>query len=369
MDFIKKNWGLLLCALLFLAAVVFLIVRTMGYQSAVQEVEKQIQNDQSWFKTVNKSGWKVTPDKQGRLENAAIAKANKEAAEGHYAELKANLARRFNFIPTLPANSVQAQEMLNRKLHELAEFVLVEHKINWIPGDTSGQSANRGGGGSAFAAAQPRGVGGRFTNLAHQSTPLAEKDFEPIFRQLMVYEKLIRHIAAADIKVVHELTFPRWLTTEDAGDYTITPILLTVEGETANIQKLVNNLTNDPTMLFFIRSMQLFAPSSTQEITEYMDIAVERRKALNEQQSSIFNGNQQSGDNNNRGSNPYGGRSDGSVTVSGGANGTNRTYTEDQLVAEEPKRQDYLVFRTPRVVRVSLNLDLLEYKPIETAEE
>ena len=358
MEFLKKNWGLLLCVVVFIALMVFQILKIMKYQKEYAANESKVEEADKWFKTMNSAGWKVTPDEKGELENAKIAMENKEVAVGHSEEIQRQLVKRFSFNPELPVNYVQAQEQLDRRLSIITDYLLVQNKIQWNCGTP---------------------IGGRFYDLAQQAEPIPQSDFPSIFRQLMIYEKLLHHIVGAGVKAIDTLEFPRWLVTEEEGDYTLTPIIISVEADSATVQKLVNSLSFDPSMLFFIRNMDFNVPASLDPTKEYFDIVIQRRSELDQVLAAKLSAAQ--GNNSDRMNGPIGLGRNAAMDMGMGGRSYNRTMgggsmadsfnpvqniDSSLLVQEDDKRQNYLVFRTPRLVQLNLTLDLLEYKAPES---
>ncbi|MBR4125136.1 MAG: hypothetical protein IKR13_02940 [Victivallales bacterium] len=360
MEFLKKNWGLLLCTVVFAALMVYQMMQIMKYQKEYAANESKVEEADKWFKTMNSSGWKVTPNENNVLENAEIAMANKEIAVGHSEEIQRQLVKRFSFSPTLPGNYVQAQEELDRRLSIITDYLLVQNKIQWNCGTP---------------------IGGRFYSLAQQAEPIPQSDFPNIFRQLMIYEKLLHHLVGAGVKAIYTLEFPRWLVTEEESDYTLTPIIISVEADAPTIQKLVNNLSYDPSMLIFIRNMDFSVPASVNPAEEYFDIVLQRRSELDQVLAAKLSAAQ--GNNDRTGGMGMGGMGMGMGTgmnpdMGMGRNrgmggmmdsmttGTTQNIDSAFLVPEDPKRQDYLVFRTPRLIHLNLTLDLLEYKAPES---
>ena len=354
MDFLKKNWGLLVCTIVFLGLMVFQSLQIMKYQKEYAASEAKVASDESWFKTMNSSGWKVTPNANNVLENAEIAMANKEVAVGHSEELRRQLVKRFSFNPAVPRTFTEAQEELDRRLGLLTDYLLVQNKIQWNCGI----------------------IGGRFATLAQSPDPIPASDFPKIFRQLMIYEKLIHLIVSSGVKSIDNLEFPRWLMTEEESEYTITPVTLSVTADTQTIQRLVNNLSFDPNMLFVIRNMDFFVPASAAPAEEFFDIVIQRRNELDQVLQAKLSAAQ--GNNNMNGGmmgmngmgmagtgmNDMGGRRGMMNAMDGMGMGTNargQNIDPMQLVSEAPKRQDYLIFRTPRLIQLNLTLDLLEY--------
>jgi len=395
MYFIKKNWGLLLSAVIFLAVVGYLCVRMFGERSKYNAAVSQRNGVESWFKQVNSDGWKILGSKENRLENAEMAKYNKDVAVGHYTQIQQNLLEQFSFRPNLPNTSSEAQDWLADKVDELNDYALIQNKMSW--GD----------------------VGGRFNELAEQTQPIQQSDFPAVFRQLMIYERLIRHLALAGVKVVDDLYFPRWLATEDAGDYTVTPIVMAIQADATTIQTLVNNLTKDPTMLFFVRNMKFSAIAEDTPAEEYNAVVLERSDAATQRTQARMGGRGGKGDGGagmgggagsssrrstrstsarssrgggddmmgggaggrggDRGSRRssrrggdagMGGGSGMETGLGGGRSGMGGSANAADLVDEVPTRRDYLVLRVPRQIALELTLDLMEYKsPEEESSE
>lgn len=362
MDFVKKNWGLLACTLIFVVILTIITVKIVGNRSEFAASEKKLKDDKAWFERVRKDGWEVQPNENGQYENVSIANDNRDIADSHYTDLKKILFNRFSFKPALPQNSVQAQEMLDRKLAELVDYAIVQNKITWRPGI----------------------LGGRFRELATQDMPIKRDDFPVIFRQLLIYDKLIRLIVASKIKTVDILEFPNWLTIEDGEEYTTTPVIISVEADSKTIQDFVNNLVRDPNMLAFIRSMEFEAPSASAPLEEYWPVVLERQAALMAEKSAILGagasgtgfGGAAPVEDGNSGSRRRASRRRNAETAASSMSSFSgissdmltRQIDESFLVPVEPQRQNFLVFKTPRTIRLNLNLDIIEFKPAEEPE-
>ena len=390
MDLIKKNWGILLCTLVFLVALSFLLFRTFQYSKAYDESKKEIESQQAWFDTLNKDGWRVTKGNNGELENAIIAEQNRQIAVGHYNNLKMELYKRFSFEPEIPQNSTRAADLLDTKLSQITDLALVTYKMDFQ--DT---------------------IGGKLAEINEGIEPLVEEDFKPIFRQLMIYEQLVNHLGRAGVKTVSLLDFPRSLQVEEDGDHTITPITINFEAPSQVVQTLLNNLTNDRHMLFFIRNISFEATTIDQPQMEFSQIALLRRQMLDTKKAEkLGRGNGQNGmmggretsnvrssRSSRRGDNGMGdmggksskrskrgergmengmGRGGRGAMGAMGAGGNmmdglqNLLNIDEALLAwEDPKRQDNLIFRTPRPIAVELTLDLIEFNAPEeeTASE
>ena len=326
MNFIKKNWALLLCAFVFLVlmgVLGFLIFseskKFAASEAAIAKLEKNFNDMNKW-----QGGIRIDSKRQ----NAVIAESNAEIAKNHYDEVAREIYKRYSFeVGVLPPSSSAAQESIRRVLESINRDI-VKNKIIWR---------------------EQRGLPGDFfIELCEQPTPIPEADFPAIFRQLQIYKKLVNHVIAAKIKVVNTIKFPRQLTLETSGDYTITPIIISVESEHQNIQNLVNHLSADQTMLMFIRSIGFSTPAANTPGGEFNRIVSEKTSAI---ASDIMGGSAGSAQDG------MGSRSARSSSSAGDSNRDKAGYVE-----ENAKRQDFLVFRSPYIVRIDLNLDLIEFK-------
>ena len=362
MEFIKKNWGLLICIIVFIAGVIYLAIKIAGKNAEYAASEQKVAAHKAWFQKVNSDGWRITADDNNRLENTAIAQKNQATAEAHLKDIRSELIRRYSFNPEIPRNDADAKNRLNKRLRAL-ESLVIKNKVLW-------ESEN---------------MGGALHDLAVQSDRINPEDFKAVFRQLEIYERMTRDIVESGIKEVTHLSFPRKWSVEENGDYTITPVLVGVTATPEVLQKFVNTLADDKRMLSIIRSIE-FLPAGENNEEIFNDIVME-----NQQESTQLNQNfdEKQKDGAMLGSSTRtsrrSSRSDAAMGVSsrssrrssaspamdapGSMGGLNGSYNEEDLVKEDPKRQDYLVFRTPRSLELRLNLDVIEYVDTEAEEE
>ena len=357
MEFLKKNWGLLLCAVAFIVLMAIELKQIFSYKEMKDANEKRVDQAQTTKNNINSAGWNILLTEKNVhgddvLVNAMIAANNQGIAEEHSNDLHNELIKRFSFQPALPKTDGQAKDELDKRLSKLTDTIL-NNKVEWN-------------------CATP--IGGLFYVLARQSAPIPTSDFPNIFRQLVIYEKLIQIIVNSGVKTINTLEFPRGLVVEEESEYTVTPIIISVEGDEMTIQKLVNNFSLDPTMLFVIRNMNFIVPTSNSPAEEFYDIVLQRRAEIEQRQEARLNA---ANSNNERmggmgmGMGGMGmgmggmGMDDMSPRVMGmGGTGSmdGQNIDSNALVYEPPKRQDYLVFRTPRRIQINLTLDLLEFK-------
>ena len=376
MNIIKKHWGILLCALVFLVLLGILLADTVKNRNEYQKTIKEIEEQEAWFDKVNKDGWKLSKNGSGVLENVLQAERNQEIAEEVVRKNRQDLYQRFAIRPELPPNPSRAQEMLDQKLSQITTLALKTYKLD------CGMT-----------------LGGKLAELNQDNTTLTSADFLPVFRQAAIYEELIRHLGKAGVKRVEDLDFPRSLQVEEADGYTITPITLSFYASPAVLQKLINDLLQDRHMLFFLRAVELEDENIGDPTAEYSQIALVRRQQLDAKKPGASNNslNGMGGMSSSRSSRRTekasasstreSRRSSKNSGLSGSSSRSSRTsrsasrsasgltgmgssldgiqglanINEAMLVYEEPKRQDNFIFRPPRSIRADLTLDLIEY--------
>ncbi len=372
MNLIKKHWGILLCALIFLVLLGILLADTVKNRNEYQKTVKEIEEQENWFNKVNKDGWKLSKNGSGVLENVLQAERNREIAEEQVRKNRQELYQRYAIRPELPPNSSRAQEMLDQKLSQITTLALTTYKLD------CGMT-----------------LGGKLAELNQDNATLTSADFLPVFRQAAIYEELIRHLGKAGVKRVENLDFPRSLQVEEADGYTVTPITLSVYASPAVVQKLVNNLLQDRHLLFFLRAIELEDENSEDATAEYSQIALVRRQQLDarkpgasgnalggttgmsstrtsrrsEKASSGRESRRSSkntgltGSSSRKSSRSASRSASGLSSSMGGLDGIQglANINEAMLVYEEPKRQDNFIFRPSRSIRADLTLDLIEY--------
>lgn len=432
MEFLKKNWGLLLCAVVFTALMVYQLLQIRKYQKEYADNQSKVEQAKSTINSMNSDGWKILPDSgDNQLKNAADADANRQTAENRNEEIREQLLKNYSIhlfeqtkfytmlakaqnggqninpdtldgrqnqatgssvdpamvlqravgndeiarkvfdqvfaLPVktsmiLPADDTQAKGKLDQRLSRLDKYIW-DNKIEWGFGSPT----------NCY-----------LYSLKESSQRLLPADFPAIFRQLLIYENLVQHIVSSGVKTVNTLEFPRGLaTTEMESNLTVTPIILSVVGDETCIQQLVNNLSFDPNMLFVIRNMDFTLPADNTSTNrndgdaEFNKIVYEKLTALNTLKANKEKNNNDfmtgGGRMGGMGGMPVMSTMDDMMPRASGGFGGNMGSTTVQnrdpnlMFYEPPKRQDYLVFHTPRKIQLNLTIDLLEF--ISSEEE
>ncbi len=378
MDILKKHWGILLCALIFLVLLGGILWLTYATRQEITKEKAEIDSLKSWIDTVNRSGWKLEKDSHtGELENSSIAERNRQTAVNALQEMRTELHRRFSLHPTLPRTSSQARDMLDAQLAAITRLALVTYKM-----DFQGT------------------IGGKLAETNSDNKPIIEQDFLPIFRQLDIYRELVDVLGRSGVKRVDDLTFPRSLLTEEGDGYTVTPIVVSLAASPAVLQTFLNRLSQDPNYLFIIRNLSLYDEASESPAEEYTQIALLKRQALLAKQAATLGGTtgREGGmtagtPSMGRGRSPRNAESErrtprsssgrsassntprrsprGGANTMGGMEGIQNLANLDEslLTYEEPKRQDNFVFRAPRSIQAEITLDLIEFNAPEGENE
>lgn len=345
MDFVKKNLGLLICGAVSLILVCVLMVFMSKTAAQMKKHNQKVTEQMTFFERVAQEGYKLTASKGAELENLLQAKKNHEDAEQFYRGSRDFLANNYSIEPELPLTSPDALKQINEKIRQMTDFVL-KNDINF-PGLAK-----------EFMAIVARGS-------------INSSEFAPVFRQLLIYDYLIRKMAEAGIKEVRQLEWPLGFAVQEEDIYSVTPIWVSLDCELSVAQNFLNQMTTDRKMLFYIKNVTWDAPENfTSVIQNYQSANAERigrsSQALgNSPESEFMPGGQpmprraEAG----RRVNPAAGRLAnplGQMTSDPGVG----SASQGRLVVPEPKRQDYLIFGR-KYVTLDVRFDLYEFKKLE----
>ena len=360
MDFLKKNIGLLLAAVVCLAILGTEVYFIIGYREKAEKAEAQRAEAQKWLKdnAGNKDKLRLGDEK-----NPAQAENNKNLAEGRFKEIMGELRRRYTYVEysvDLPAplniqnrvkgNQADLKRILGNAVRAMKYLIdKPEGRLVWEAGP----------------------IGGYLADKAFSNAPIAESDFAGIYHLLDAYGKMLlllndsvlQYVDAEGLErkdkttqiLIHNLTFPTTLKRDERGEYYATPIQVKITSDTRTIQAFVNRLTNHNQMLFFIHSISFSAADPLNlfirpEIRTFLklgaDNASQNRSGIPE---SFANPGQDPGVND-------------SAPAADGAQNTTRPADE---VPEKDKRQNYELFGHPRRITAEIQFELIEYKPVE----
>ena len=344
MEFVKKNLGLLICgAVSFILACVllFFMFKTAG---RMKKQNQKVQEQMSFFERVAQQGYKLTAAQGAELENLVQAQKNYEEAERFYRSGRDLLSKNYVIEPELPLTSPDALKMINERVRLMTDFVL-KNDINFP------------------------GLAKEFMDIVARGS-VSASEFAPVFRQLLVYDYLIRKIAEAGIKEIRQLELPLGFAVQEEDIYTVTPIWLSFDCEMEIAQKFLNQMTNDRKMLFYIKNVSLLAPDSFTPVAQDYQSANAGSRTSAQPTGDMpggmdsMPGEGQRRPDSPRRANPFVGRMTNPAEPGGGGETPVSTAVQSRLVVPDPKRQDYLVFAR-KYVTAEVRFDLYEFKKLE----
>jgi len=348
MDFVKKNLGLLICAAVSFIVACVLMFFMFKTAAQMKSQNQKVQEQMTFFEKVTKEGYKLTAAKGAELENLLQAKKNYEDAEQFYRSGRDFLAKTYFIEPELPVTSPDALKLINEKVRQMTDFVL-KKDINFP------------------------GLGNEYKGIVDRGS-INSSEFAPVFRQLLIYDYLIRKIDDAGIKEIRQLEWPLGFAVQEEDIYTVTPIWLSIDCEMETAQNFLNQMTSDRKMLFYIKNVTLSAPDNYSSVLQdYQSANPESTRqatqALGNTPGSEFMPGEPGAaprrTENARRVNPV--AAAGRIANPGvqpGLEAAAAPSARSRLVVPDPKRQDYLVF-SRKYVTLEVRFDLYEFKKLE----
>lgn len=237
MDFLKKNWGLLLCSVICIAVFVVLIIKCFGARSAYMAAEQEVQEHNDFFNKVNKTNLTVTAE-DGELKNRDIAEANARIVAQHYQAMLSDCAERYKITPDLSEmrriSSTKFREMIEERISVMGTRVL-KAKINWMNGEKVGDVFNE-----LFDA-------GKMVEDSRRK--------QQVLRNVEIYDRVVDMIVNSGVKTVIDFDLPREYKDEEKGYYRSTPMVLSLQGTSAQLQAFMNDMTYYKNLFCVIKSM------------------------------------------------------------------------------------------------------------------
>lgn len=346
MDFVKKNLGLLICGAVSFILACLLMVFMFKTAGQMKKQNQKVTEQMTFFERVAQEGYKLTAAKGAELENLLQAKNNFEEAEQFYRSNRDFLSKNYSIEPELPLTSPDALKLINEKVRQMTDFVL-KNNINFP------------------------GLAKEFTEIVALGS-ISSSEFAPVFRQLQIYDHLIRIIASAGIKEIRQLEWPLGFAVQEEDIYTITPVRISLDCEYEIAQNFLNQMMNDRKMLFYIKNVTLSAPENyTAVVMDYQRVNAERNQQATQVAGTGSGMEMMPGERgmprrveNVRRANPSAGRlenpSDPMMQSGTGLSPAQRS----RLIVPDPTRQDFLVFAR-KSVNIEVRFDLYEFKKLE----
>lgn len=358
MDFLKKNYGLLLSAVICTGVIVLLLFMCVSQRKMCEDYRRQIKSTQDAFRKVNASGMNVKNDDAGELVNLNILEANIEKVNAQYDLLRKSCIAKYKITPdpnTLPTNNpTLAREMIENRLASLENRIAV-NKLHLTMG--GGQDAK---------------FGNEIRQLFLGGRQIKAEEVMQTFRLMELYDRLLSLIINSGIKNVPLFGVTCQFEVIKREGYSITPLQLTVEGTAEQLQHFFNSLSHCDNTFFNVKSFGIeFKGMATADsiFSKYFLLRYGVKyggRSEADGKIASFGGNTKL----LRASRIIG-PGLGSITAAVTAKDQNRTVVESSgskgragmegWVNEEIKRQDFLVYREERIYRMDLNVDIIEF--------
>ncbi|MBP1583718.1 MAG: hypothetical protein J6866_07170 [Victivallales bacterium] len=234
MEFVKKNWGLLACSVVALVIAIFLVWQIF---SAVKRRDEEVAKSDghiSFFNKLKQAGFNLTEDSKGEIPNLRQSKANAAIAEEHFQELSRYLGERYSFPVTVPQTSPEAMREIREQFSKLTQFNF-DNKM------------------------EVHGVAVEYAPILQRGT-LQDTEIRPVFRNLQATKEILKIVADSGVKYVNYIRWPMGFTFREEGNYTVTPVNISITAEPDVAQNFLNKMTDAPKMLFYIKDIVIDAP-------------------------------------------------------------------------------------------------------------
>ena len=229
MDFLKKNWGLLLYALGCLALAIVIGVNVRRAAVLASTKRKALDEQLQWFQGVKKDNLRLT------IENERAALDNRDRAESRFTKLRLDMATKYRIDPRSPATPVEAVRSLQEELRAITRMLdEAEPPVDYK--------------GCPYLSFQARATS--------KDLPAME-DVPKIFRQLYIIKEIASVVARSHLLSLVNIERPMDLAVIAEDLYTATPIAMTVTGTADQVQSFINKMTTEANYLFFLRNVTL----------------------------------------------------------------------------------------------------------------
>ena len=273
MDFLKKNWGLLLCSIVCLVLFVMLIVKCVGQRSIAREAQQKISDHRSFFEKLNKDNLTVTADENGELKNQLIAESNAEIVKRHYRDMLGDCAERYRITPDLASMrsipSTRFRELVEGQLSDMATKLL-KAKIVWLDGVPVGEEF-----GELFEA------GKMVENTTRK---------QQVYRNLQIYDRVVDLVINSGVKAVVEFNLPREYQDEEKDYYRSTPMAISVQGTEEQIQAFINGVTYSKNLFCIIKSMGVELVDNDDSYVVFSPYLIKRNEVRLEKEAELTGG-------------------------------------------------------------------------------
>jgi len=227
-DFIKKNWGLLLVCIVCLLATGAVAWRLAASLGAAKESRAKLDKELEFYKGVKQDNVKLTE------QNKATALQNADWAKDRFDRLRTELHKKFYIEVKYDADPYVAVQQLLTGLDTLRTH-LADAEIAL---STQSQYLS-------------------FEEYAAANVTPKRADMPELFRQYKVVEEIVNQLIASKVAMVNQIGRPLLLQKREEDLYTSIPIDISVTGTSQSVSDFLNALHTTARYLFFIRKIEI----------------------------------------------------------------------------------------------------------------
>lgn len=229
MDFIKKNWGLVLVSILCFAAAVALSWFLIGTMKQKSASKAKLDSELSFFAAVQKENIKLSD------ENRATAQQNEDWAKERFERLRSQLHAKYRIEVRFDADPFRAVQELRSKVNALVAR-LEEAEIALT---TQSQYLS-------------------FEDYTQKNVMPRREDMPELFRQYNIVEEIVAQAIQNKVVMVNSIARPMLLQKREEDLFHSIPIDLSVTGPAQAISDFLNSFHSPAAKyLFFIRKVEL----------------------------------------------------------------------------------------------------------------
>jgi hypothetical protein len=231
-DFLKKNWGLVLVSVLCFAGAVAVSWLLIGAMKAADASKAKLDSEFKFFDTVQKENVKLSD------ENRATAQQNEDWAKERFERLRSQLHAKYRIEVQFDADPYRAVQELRAKVNGLATR-LDEAEIELT---TQSQYLS-------------------FEDYTQKNVMPRKEDMPELFRQFKIVEEIVAQAIQNKVAMINSIARPMLLQRRQDDLYHSIPIDLSVTGSAQAVSDFVNSFHSPAAKyLFFIRKVEFSSP-------------------------------------------------------------------------------------------------------------
>ena len=239
MEMIKKNIGFVVISLICFLLIGFFVMKCRNTNEKLIVSKGEYEKMLNYLDGVGKKKIKLTD------ENLKIAKQNSSITTDGINRVHKTLMERFKIKYNVPIDSASALRELKDAIHQM-QVQLEENGVKYNPNL------------EYFS----------FGGIARSATLPLKDDLPYIFRQLTIVQEVVKVAIDSKVITINDIRRPLNLKVHEEGDYTVTPIEVTVTATLENGQAFVNAMSNQENFLFILRTIEIKAPDVTSSVVK-----------------------------------------------------------------------------------------------------